>query len=91
MQKNRSYNERNDMKTLLQLQEQPKRVAFTFGRFNPPTTGHEKLIKALASQGGEIMVFPSHSQDPKKDPLPTPQKNRIYEEDVSKIFKEYYD
>ena len=52
------------MKTLLQLQEQPKRVAFTFGRFNPPTTGHEKLIQKLASQGGEIMVFPSHSQDP---------------------------
>ena len=57
------------MKTLLQLQEQPKRVAFTFGRFNPPTTGHEKLIQKLASQGGEIMVFPSHSQDPKKNPL----------------------
>ncbi len=62
------------MKTLLQLQEQPKRVAFTFGRFNPPTTGHEKLIQKLANQGGEIMVFPSHSQDPKKNPLPHPRK-----------------
>ncbi len=62
------------MKTMLQLQEQPKKVAFTFGRFNPPTTGHEKLIQKLASQGGEIMVFPSHSQDPKKNPLPHPRK-----------------
>ena len=62
------------MKSLLQLQEQPKRVAFTFGRFNPPTTGHEKLIQKLANQGGEIMVFPSHSQDPKKNPLPHPRK-----------------
>ena len=62
------------MKTLLQLQEQPKKVAFTFGRFNPPTTGHEKLIQKLASLGGEIMVFPSHSQDPKKNPLPHPRK-----------------
>ena len=62
------------MKTLLQLQEQPKKVAFTFGRFNPPTTGHEKLIQKLANQGGEIMVFPSHSQDPKKNPLPHPRK-----------------
>ena len=25
-------------------------AVFTFGRFNPPTTGHEKLINALASQ-----------------------------------------
>ena len=33
------------MKTLKELQEAKKTVAFTFGRFNPPTTGHEKLIK----------------------------------------------
>ena len=50
-------------------------AVFTFGRFNPPTTGHEKLIDALAKQqsrnAGSIMyVYPSHSQNPKKDPLP---------------------
>jgi hypothetical protein len=48
-------------------------VIFTFGRFNPPTTGHEKLIKKLASvakkEGADFMVFPSHSQNDKKDPL----------------------
>ena len=48
-------------------------VVFTFGRFNPPTTGHEKLIKKLASvakkEGADFMVFPSHSQNDKKDPL----------------------
>ena len=48
---------------------------FTFGRFNPPTTGHEKLIDALAREqsknSGSIMyVFPYQSQNPKKDPLP---------------------
>jgi hypothetical protein len=48
---------------------------FTFGRFNPPTTGHEKLIDALAKQqsktsGSKMYVFPSQSQNPKKDPLP---------------------
>ena len=50
-------------------------AVFTFGRFNPPTTGHEKLIDALAKQqsknAGSIMyVYPSHSQNAKKDPLP---------------------
>ena len=35
------------MKTLKELQEAKNTVAFTFGRFNPPTTGHEKLIIAL--------------------------------------------
>ncbi len=47
------------------------RVVFTFGRFNPPTIGHEKLILAVAKQakGDDYMVFPSHSQDKKKNPL----------------------
>jgi len=50
-------------------------AVFTFGRFNPPTTGHEKLIDALAKQqsansGSKMYVFPSQSQNPKKDPLP---------------------
>ena len=54
-------------------------AVFTFGRFNPPTTGHEKLIMALAKQqsknAGSIMyVYPSHSQNPKKDPLPHAKK-----------------
>ena len=56
------------------FEQQTKKVSFTFGRFNPPTTGHEKLIKALAAQGGTIMVFPSQTQDPKKNPLPFPKK-----------------
>lgn len=50
-------------------------AVFTFGRFNPPTTGHEKLIDALAKQqsknaGSMMYVYPSHSQNAKKDPLP---------------------
>ena len=50
-------------------------AVFTFGRFNPPTTGHEKLIDALAREqsknsGSMMYVFPSQSQNPKKDPLP---------------------
>lgn len=47
------------------------RVVFTFGRFNPPTIGHEKLIKAVSKQAGrdDYLIFPSHSFDKKKNPL----------------------
>ena len=50
----------------------------TFGRFNPPTTGHEKLLKVLmntaSKQRGDYYVFMSHSQDKKKNPLSHDQK-----------------
>ena len=46
-------------------------VSITFGRFNPPTVGHEKLIERVAqsSSGGEYKIYPSRSQDPKKNPI----------------------
>ena len=35
-------------------------VVFTFGRFNPPTVGHEKLIIAVqavsSSEGGDYFI-----------------------------------
>ena len=58
------------MKKFIDLQEAPKTVAFTFGRFNPPTIGHEKLLDKLKKvSANKYMVFASHSQNPKKDPL----------------------
>ena len=52
-----------------------KTIAFTFGRFNPPTIGHEKLIKKLASvKADEMRILISQSQDPKKNPLEPRQK-----------------
>ena len=61
------------------LKEQKGGTAvFTFGRFNPPTTGHEKLLKVLmntaSKQRGDYYVFMSHSQDRKKNPLSHDQK-----------------
>ncbi len=46
-------------------------VSITFGRFNPPTIGHEKLIERVAKSatGGEYKIYPSRSQDPKKNPI----------------------
>ena len=48
-----------------------KHVAFAFGRFNPPTVGHKKLIDTVvdASKGGDFYIFTSQSQDPDKNPL----------------------
>ena len=58
------------MKKFVDIAEAPKTVAFTFGRFNPPTIGHEKLINKLASvRADDYKIFASHTQNPKKDPL----------------------
>ena len=47
-------------------------VVFTFGRFNPLTTGHEKLINKVKSVAGsnDYKIFPSHTQNQNKDSLP---------------------
>ena len=46
-------------------------ISITFGRFNPPTVGHEALIKKVSSssKGGDYRIYPSRSEDPKKNPL----------------------
>ena len=42
-----------------------------FGRFNPPTTGHEKLLAKIkdTAEDGEYTIYPSHSQDNEKNPI----------------------
>ena len=46
-------------------------LTVAFGRFNPPTTGHEKLLDTVAtsSDDGDYVIVPSRSQDKKKNPL----------------------
>ena len=53
------------------LVEEEKVVYFTFGRMNPPTIGHGKLLDVLAAKSGRnpYKVFLSQSQDSKKNPL----------------------
>ena len=54
----------------LNLKEAPSTIAFTFGRFNPPTIGHEKLLNKLKSvRADDTYIYASHSQNPDKDPL----------------------
>ena len=61
------------------LIEEEKQVFFTFGRMNPPTIGHEKLLDKLAqsSRGSSYRVYLSQSQDNKKNPLPYVEKVKI--------------
>lgn len=55
-------------------------IAITFGRFNPPTIGHETLIKRVAREAkanGTYRIYPSQTQDPQKNPL-SPQEKVKY-------------
>ena len=51
-------------------------LTFTFGRFNPPHIGHEKLVNAVhgKSKGGDYRIYASQSQDAKKNPLHPEEK-----------------
>lgn len=79
------------MKTFKDIREARGDTAvFTFGRFNPPTTGHEKLIEKVASvakanPGAPFYIFASHSENPKKDPLPYTKKVAY----MKKMFPKY--
>ena len=70
------------MKSFLELAEEKEAgknpVVMSFGRMNPPTTGHLKLIDKVRSHaektGAKHVVVVSHSQDSKKNPLSGEQK-----------------
>ena len=79
------------MRSFRELTEKAGDTAvFTFGRFNPPTIGHEKLVNAVAKQqsknaGSKMYVYASQSNDPKKNPLPYAKKIAY----MRKMFKKY--
>ena len=64
-------------------------LTLAFGRFNPPTAGHEKLIQAAdkASAGGDMKIYPSRTQDNKKNPI-DPDMKVSY---MRKMFPTYKD
>jgi len=53
------------------LEPNAKKAVFTFGRFNPPTKGHARLMDVVknASSGADHYVFTGRTNDPKKNPL----------------------
>lgn len=58
------------------LVEEAREVFFTFGRMNPPTIGHGKLMSVLSTKAGKnpYKVYLSQSQDARKNPLTYQQK-----------------
>ena len=52
----------------------PKTIAFAFGRFNPPTIGHLKLMDKVKSASSDYKIYLSRSEDPKKNPLGAREK-----------------
>ena len=49
-------------------------ITFAFGRFSPSTRGHGKLLDKVASLNTPYRIYPSHTQDKKKNPLSIEQK-----------------
>ena len=64
-------------------------LTIAFGRFNPPTTGHEKLLDTVASSSddNDYMIVPSRSQDKKKNPLDPDTKVAV----MQKMFPKHKD
>jgi hypothetical protein len=67
--------------------KQGETVTLVFGRFNPPTIGHEKTFNVAKkiAVGGDLKIYPSRSQDPKKNPL-SPEVKIQY---MKMMFSEY--
>jgi len=67
--------------------ETSETLTVAFGRFNPPTIGHQKLLAATkkAAEGQDFKIYPSRTQDPKKNPL-DPDMKVSY---MKKMFPEY--
>lgn len=58
------------------MTEADKAIVVAFGRFNPPTIGHEKLLDKVGSVARSVpyRIYPSQSQDAKKNPLSFQEK-----------------
>ena len=75
--------------------EETPPLTVVFGRFNPPTVGHEKLLKSASriAAGGDIRIYPSRSQDPKKNPLDPDMKisymRKMFPEFEEEIINDY--
>jgi len=50
-------------------EKQGETLTLVFGRFNPPTVGHKRVLDKASTLSGEMRVYPSRSYDPKKNPL----------------------
>ena len=58
------------------LVEEEKTLYFVWGRMNPPTAGHEKLLDFLKQKAGKnpFRIYLTQSEDQNKNPIPFAQK-----------------
>ena len=66
-------------------------VVFTFGRMNPPTVGHGKLIDKVLSvaktSGAKAIIYPSKTEDDNKNPLSFKMKVQVLKDVYGNIVK----
>lgn len=62
-----------------------KTAIFTFGRFNPPTVGHNLLVDVIRQYNGDHYIFLSHTVNGKTDPLDYYVKKNFVEKFFSGI------
>jgi nicotinic acid mononucleotide adenylyltransferase len=72
-------------------EQKNKTAVITFGRFSPPTIGHEKLVNKIkdvaSARKADPMVFASHTQDKKKNPLSYDDKTHFLQIAFGSIVK----
>lgn len=59
------------------FEDAEKTAVIAFGRLNPPTIGHAKLVDKITSIPGSHYLFLSHTQKPKTDPLDFQTKQKF--------------
>lgn len=68
-----------------------RKVVMSFGRMNPPTVGHEKLVNKVKEiarrEAAKAEIYLSHSQDAKKNPLSYDDKAMIAKEAFGSIIQ----
>jgi hypothetical protein len=61
-----------------------KVAVIAYGRYNPPTVGHQKLIDVIRDtalkNNADAIIAPSHTQDKAKNPLSYSEKEEILRE-----------
>ena len=75
------------------LEAKQKTAVFSFGRLNPPTIGHQKLLQKIIQtsrkENGYACLFVSISQDAKKNPLSASKKityiKKMFPKEAGKI------
>ena len=71
--------EENGHRPVQEALDKTSKLVFAYGRFNPPTIGHDKLMREVISQarknGANHIVYASASTDKRKNPLD--QKTKI--------------